>query len=143
VWGLIASMYLGNIAGLIVVLTCVPLFAAILRIPFSIIAPVIIVICAIGAYTVHNSMFDVYLMVVFGVIGYAFKKLGYPLAPMVLALVLGDRAEENFRNAIKGSQGDLLIFFSNGLVGGLTGLALLLLFWPLIGAAWRAVLGKR
>src|SRR5712664_3127774 len=143
VWGLIASMYLGNIAGLIVVLTCVPLFAAILRIPFSIIAPVIIVICAIGAYTVHNSMFDVYLMVVFGVIGYAFKKLGYPLAPMVLALVLGDRAEENFRNAIKGSQGDLMIFFSNGLVGGLTGLALLLLFWPLIGAAWRAVLGKR
>src|SRR6195256_227918 len=128
---------------LVVVLTCVPLFAAILRIPFSIIAPVIIVICAIGAYTVHNSMFDVYLMVVFGVIGYAFKKLGYPLAPMVLALVLGDRAEENFRNAIKGSQGDLLIFFSNGLVGGLTGLALLLLFWPLIGAAWRALLGKR
>jgi putative tricarboxylic transport membrane protein len=143
VWGLIASMYLGNIAGLIVVLTCVPLFAAILRIPFSIIAPVIIVICAIGAYTVHNSMFDVYLMVAFGLIGYAFKKLGYPLAPMVLALVLGDRAEENFRNAIKGSQGDLSVFFSNGLVGGLTSLALLLLFWPLIRAGWRLVQGKR
>src|SRR5712664_47842 len=143
VWGLIASMYLGNIAGLIVVMTCVPAFAAILRIPFSVIAPIIIVICAIGSYTVHNSNFDVWMMVVFGVIGYAFKKLGYPLAPMVLALVLGDRAEENFRNAIKGSQGDLMIFFSNGLVGGLTGLALLLLFWPLIGAAWRAVLGKR
>src|SRR5712672_2688007 len=142
VWGLIASMYLGNIAGLIVVLTCVPLFAAILLIPFSIIAPVIIVICAIGAYTVHNSMFDVYLMVAFGVLGYAFKKLGYPLAPLVLALVLGDRAEENFRNAIKGSQGDLLVFFSNGLVGGLTSLALLLLFWPLIREGWRVVLGK-
>ncbi len=69
VWGLIASMYLGNIAGLIVVLTCVPLFAAILRIPFSIIAPVIIVICAIGAYTVHNSVFDVWMMIVFGVAG--------------------------------------------------------------------------
>ena len=143
VWGLIASMYLGNIVGLIVVLTCVPFLAAILRIPFSIIAPVIIVICAIGAYTVHNSMFDVYLMVVFGVMGYAFKKLRYPLAPLVLALVLGDRAEENFRNAIKGSQGDLLIFFSNGLVGGLTTLALLLLFWPVIRAGWRIVLGKR
>src|SRR6059036_2013716 len=142
VWGLIASMYLGNIAGLIIVLTCVPLFAAILRVPFSIIAPIIIVICAIGAYTVHNSMFDVYLMVAFGVLGYAFKKLGYPLAPMVLALVLGDRAEENFRNAIKGSQGDLLVFFSNGLVGGLTSLALLLLFWPLIRAGWRVVLGR-
>ncbi|HZQ72348.1 MAG TPA: tripartite tricarboxylate transporter permease [Burkholderiales bacterium] len=132
VWGLIASMYLGNIAGLIVVLTCVPLFAAILRIPFSIIAPVIIVICAIGAYTVHNSMFDVYMMVVFGIIGYVFKKLRYPLAPMVLALVLGDRAEENFRNAIKGSGGDMGVFFSNGLVGSLTTLALVLLFWPLI-----------
>ena len=67
VWGLIASMYLGNIVGLIVVLTCVPLFAAILRIPFSVIAPIIIVICAIGAYTVHNSMFDVWMMLVFGV----------------------------------------------------------------------------
>ena len=137
VWGLIASMYLGNIAGLIVVLTCVPLFAAILRVPFSIIAPVIIVICAIGAYTVHNSMFDVYLMVVFGIIGYGFKKLDYPLAPLVLALVLGDRAEENFRNAIKGSGGEMSVFFSNGLVGGLTGLALTLLLWPLISAAWR------
>jgi len=143
VWGLIASMYLGNIAGLIVVLTCVPLFAAILRIPFSIIAPVIIVICAIGAYTVHNSMFDVWLMVAFGVIGYAFKKLSYPLAPMVLALVLGDRAEENFRNAIKGSQGDMTVFFSNGLVGGLTSLALVLLFWPVVSAAWRALSGRR
>ena len=67
VWGLIASMYLGNLVGLIVVLTMVPLFAAILRIPFSIIAPVILVICAIGAYTVHNSTFDVVMMLVFGV----------------------------------------------------------------------------
>src|SRR4051795_75652 len=74
VWGLIASMYLGNIAGLLVVLTCVPLFASILRVPFSIIAPIIVVICAIGAYTVHNAMFDVWMMVVFGVLGYLFKK---------------------------------------------------------------------
>ena len=69
VWGLIASMYLGNLAGLIVVLTCVPLFAAILRVPFSIIAPVIIVICAIGAYTVHNAMLDIWFMMLFGVDG--------------------------------------------------------------------------
>src|SRR5436190_1919572 len=142
VWGLIASMYLGNIAGLVVVLTSVPLFASILRVPFAIIAPVIIAICAIGAYTVHNAMLDVWYMLGFGIVGYVFKKLGYPLAPMVLALVLGDRAEENFRNAIKGSQGDLTVFFSNGLVGGLTSFALLLLFWPLIRAGWRVVLGK-
>ena len=132
VWGLIASMYLGNLAGLIVVLTCVPLFAAILRIPFSIIAPVIIVICAIGAYTVHNAMLDIWFMLLFGVIGYVFKKLDYPLAPMVLALVLGDRAEENFRRAMLDSQGNLGIFFSNGLVGGITALSLVLLFWPLL-----------
>jgi putative tricarboxylic transport membrane protein len=139
VWGLIASMYLGNIAGLIVVLTCVPLFAAILRIPFAIVAPVIIVICAIGAYTVHTSMFDVYLMLIFGVAGYVLRKLDYPLAPLVLALVLGDRAEDSFRQSMLISQGDLSVFFANGLVGGLTGLALVMLFWPLISAAWRKI----
>jgi putative tricarboxylic transport membrane protein len=135
VWGLIASMYLGNIAGLIVVLTCVPLFAAILRVPFSIIAPIIVVICAIGAYTVHNSTFDVWMMIVFGVAGYAFKKLSYPLAPLVLAIVLGDRAEASFRQAMLVSQGDMSVFFSNKLVGGLTGLALALLVWPAVSWA--------
>ncbi|MDH5708845.1 MAG: tripartite tricarboxylate transporter permease, partial [Hylemonella sp.] len=132
VWGLIASMYLGNIVGLIVVLTTVPLFASILRIPFSIIAPVIIVICAIGAYTVHNAMLDIWFMLGFGVVGYVFKKLDYPLAPLVLALVLGDKAEDAFRQAMLVSQGEMSIMFSNGLVGGITTLALLLLFWPLI-----------
>ena len=112
VWGLIASMYLGNIAGLIIVLTCVPLFAAILRVPFSIIAPVIIVICAIGAYTVHNAMLDIWFMMMFGVIGYVFKKLDYPLAPLVLALVLGDRAEDSFRQSMLISQGEHAIFMS-------------------------------
>ena len=133
VWGLIASMYLGNLAGLFVVLTCVPLFASILRIPFSIIAPVIIVICAVGAYTVHNAAFDVWLMMGFGVVGYVFKKLDYPMAPMVLALVLGDRAEDSFRQSMLISQGSVDVFFSNYLVAGITTLALVLLFWPLIG----------
>jgi putative tricarboxylic transport membrane protein len=132
VWGLIASMYLGNIVGLLVVLTCVPLFAAILRIPFSIIAPIILVVCAIGAYTVHNSTFDVVLMLVFGVVGYALKKCDYPLAPMVLAIVLGDKAEENFRQSLLASQGSLSIFWSNGLVGTIMALGLIALFWPMI-----------
>ncbi len=132
VWGLIASMYLGNIAGLFVVLTCVPIFASILRIPFSIIAPVIIVVCAVGAFTVHNAMFDVWLMLGFGVLGYLFKKLDYPMAPMVLALVLGDRAEDSFRQAMLLSQGSLNIFFSNYLVGTITALAIILLLWPML-----------
>jgi len=133
VWGLIASMYLGNIVGLIIVLTCVPLFAAILRVPFSIIAPVIIVICAIGAYTVNNAMLDIWMMLIFGVIGYVFKKLAYPLAPLVLALVLGDQAEDAFRQSMLISQGSLGVFFSNGLVGSIMGLGLVLLAWPLFG----------
>ncbi len=133
VWGLIASMYLGNIVGLLVVLTTVPFWASILRIPFSVIAPVIIVICAIGAYTVHSSMFDVWLMLVFGVVGYLFKKLKYPLAPMVLALVLGDMAESSFRQAMLLSQGSLSIFWANPLVGSIAGLAIIMLLWPLWG----------
>ncbi len=135
VWGLIASMYLGNLAGLIVVLTTVPLFASILRIPFSIIAPVIIVICAIGAYTVHNAMLDIWFMLGFGVVGYVFKKLDYPLAPLVLALVLGDKAEDSFRQAMLVSQGDVTIMFSNPLVGSITSLALVMLLWPLLSKA--------
>ena len=131
VWGLIASMYLGNVVGLIVVLTCVPLFAAILRVPFSIIAPVILVICAVGAFTVKNNMFDVWMMLAFGVMGYTFNKLGYPIAPLVLAIVLGDKAEESFRQALLGSQGSLSIFWSNWLVGTIMTLGMLLLFWPL------------
>jgi putative tricarboxylic transport membrane protein len=132
VWGLIASMYLGNLVGLVVVLTTVPLFASILRIPFSIIAPVIVVICAIGAYTVHNAMLDVWLMLMFGVVGYLFKKLDYPLAPLVLALVLGDKAEDSFRQAMLVSQGELSILWSNPLVGTISSLAILLLLWPVI-----------
>lgn len=129
VWGLIASMYLGNVAGLIIVLATVPVFAAIMRIPFGFVAPVILIVCAIGAYTISNSIFDIWLVLGFGVLGYVFKKLEYPLAPLVLALVLGDRAEEAFRQAILGSGGGLGVFFSNGLVSTLVVLALVLLLW--------------
>ena len=134
VWGLIASMYLGNVVGLVMVLTCVPLFAAILRVPFSIIAPAIVFICAIGAYTVNNAMFDVWMMLVFGVLGYLFNKLRYPLPPLVLALVLGDQAESSFRQAMLVSQGNISVFWSNWLCGGIMTLGLLMAFWPALQA---------
>src|SRR5512140_3276788 len=137
VWGLIASMYLGNLAGLFIVLSTVPLFAAILRIPFSIIAPIIIVVCAIGAYAVHGAMLDVWFMVLFGVAGYVLKKLEYPLAPLVLAVVLGDKMESAFRQSMIGPTGGLTIFWSNSLVGTITTLALLMLFWPVLVFARR------
>ncbi|MCI0753639.1 tripartite tricarboxylate transporter permease [Teichococcus vastitatis] len=129
VWGLIASMYLGNLAGLVIVLATVPLFAAVMRIPFSFVAPVILIVCAIGAYTISNSVFDIWIMLAFGLVGYVFKKLDYPLAPMVLALVLGDRAEDAFRQALLGSGGSLEVFWANGLVGGLVVIAFVLLLW--------------
>jgi len=132
VWGLIASIYLGNIAGLVVVLTTVPWWARVLRIPFSIIAPLIIVFCAVGAYAVHNSQMDIVVMLGFGVLGYVLKKLNYPLAPLVLALVLGDMGEAAFRQSMLLSQGSLAIFYSNPLVGSLVTLALLMLLWPAV-----------
>ena len=132
VWGTIASMYLGNVVGLVLVMSTVPLFAAVLRVPFAAIAPMIVVSCAIGAYAIQNAMFDVWLMLGFGVLGYVFKKLDYPLAPLTLALVLGSRAEDAFRLSMIGAGGDLRVFWSNWLVGSITTLALVLLFWPLI-----------
>jgi TctA family transporter len=140
VWSLIASMYVGNVVSLIVVLSTVPLFAAILRIPFSIIAPVIVMVCTIGAYSVHGSLFDVGLMLFFGALGYLFKKLGYPIAPLVLAAVLGDKAEAAFRQSMIFSDGRLSVFWANPLVGTLTTVALLIACWPLIGriAGWLA-----
>ena len=139
VWGLIASMYLGNVVGLVMVLTTVPIFAAILRVPFSAIAPMIVVSCAIGAFAIQNAMFDVWLMLLFGVVGYVFKKLNIPLAPFTLALVLGNRAESSFRLSMIGSGGDLRVFWSNWLVGTITTLALILLFWPLISQIFERV----
>ena len=160
VWGLIASMYLGNVVGLVLVLTTVPIFASILRVPFAAIAPMIVVSCAIGAYAIQNAMFDIWLMLLFGIVGYIFKKISIPLAPFTLALVLGSRAEDSFRLAMIGSGGDMRDFWfrleqmpiyekingklievgtqqilSHKLVGALTTLAIVLLFWPLIDKA--------
>src|SRR5919199_5134841 len=142
VWGTIASMYLGNIVGLVLVLSTVPIFASVLRVPFAAIAPMIVVSCAIGAYAIQNAMFDIWLMLIFGVVGYVFKKLEYPLAPLTLALVLGNRAEDSFRLSMIGSGGTLKVFWSNGLVGTITTLALVMLFWPLIAGAFEFVRAK-
>jgi TctA family transporter len=130
VWGLIASMYLGNVVAVVLVLTTIPLFASILRIPFAIIGPVIVVVCLIGAYTVGAKSFDLWLALAFGIMGYVFKKMDYPIAPMVLAMVIGDKAEDAFRQSMIMSRGSLSIFWANGLVTTLTALALIHLASP-------------
>jgi len=141
VWGLIASMYTGNILGVLMVLAFVPFFAAILRIPFAILTPLIVVLCAIGSYAVHNAMIDVWYMLIFGVIGYVFKKLDYPIAPLVLALVLGDMAENALRQSLIMSQGSLGILFTRPISGVITLVAILFFIMPIISPWWRKLRG--
>jgi putative tricarboxylic transport membrane protein len=137
VWGLIASMYTGNFIGVLIVLAFVPAFAAILKIPFAILTPSIVLVCAIGAYAVHSSMIDIWYMLLFGVIGYAFKKLDYPLAPLVLALVLGDLAENALRQSLIMSQGSLVIFVRRPIAAVITALAVFFFVLPVITPWWR------
>src|SRR5574341_449068 len=142
VWGLIASMYTGNVIGVLMVLAFVPFFAAILRIPFAILTPLIVVVCAVGSYAVHNSMIDIWYMLIFGVIGYVFKKLDYPLAPLVLALVLGDLAENALRQSLIMSQGSLLIFFTRPIAGVISAVAVFFFVLPVITPYWRRLRGR-
>jgi putative tricarboxylic transport membrane protein len=142
VWGLIASMYTGNVIGVLMVLAFVPLFAAILRVPFGILTPLIVCICAVGAYSVHNSMIDIWYMLLFGVVGYVFKKLDYPLAPLVLALVLGDLAENALRQSLIMSQGSLAIFVTRPIAGAITAVAVFFFALPAIGAFRRRRRGR-
>jgi putative tricarboxylic transport membrane protein len=139
VWGLIASMYLGNVLAVVLVLATVPLFASILRIPFAIIGPAIVVVCFIGAYTVGSRPFDLWLALGFGFLGYVFKKLDYPIAPLVLAMVIGDKAEDAFRQSLIMSRGSMTIFWSNALVTTLMTLGFVLLLWPVVAK----MVGKR
>jgi putative tricarboxylic transport membrane protein len=137
VWGLIASMYTGNAIGVLIVLLFVPFFAAILRLPFAILFPLIVYVCAIGSFAVNNSTTDIWYMMLFGILGYFFKKLEYPIAPMVLALVLGDMAESALRQSLIMSQGSPMIFFGSPISATLVIASLLLFLWPLITSYLR------
>jgi putative tricarboxylic transport membrane protein len=136
VWGLIASMYVGNVMGVLLCLFLVPLFAAILRVPSPILTPLIILLSAIGAYAVHNSTLDMWLLLVFGAAGYVFKKLNYPLAPFIIALVLGDMTEEALRQSLIMSDGSLLIFLKRPIAAGFLVVSAILFFLPLLTATF-------
>jgi putative tricarboxylic transport membrane protein len=142
VWGLIASMYTSNIIGVLVVLAFVPFFAAILRVPFAILTPVIVVVCAIGAYAVSSRPIDIWYMLIFGVVGYVFKKLDYPIAPLVLALVLGDLSENALRQSLIMSQGSLAVFVTRPIAGVITAAAVFFLLMPVLTPWWRRLRGR-
>jgi putative tricarboxylic transport membrane protein len=137
VWGLIGSCWIGNIVGFFVVLAFAPLFASILKIRFAIIMPIIVYVCAIGAYAVNNRVIDIYYMIGFGVVGYLFKKLDYPLAPLVLALVLGDLAESALRQALLISGGSPLVLIKPPIALPIMIAAIIIFFWPTISGFIR------
>ena len=130
VWGLIASIYLGHLLTFILCLLAVPLLAMIMRVPYAIITPFIVVISIIGSYSLNNSILDVFITVIFGLIGYWLRKMKYPLAPLVVALVLGDSIERTFRQSLIASGGSPLTFISSPIAAVLLVLALLMLLYP-------------
>ena len=112
VWGLIASMYVGNFLLLLMNLFLIPAFVAMLRVPYSALMGFIVIFASIGAFSVNNNLFDVWMMLGFGLLGYVMKKLDYPIVPLVLALVLGRLAENSLRQSLTLSGGSLSIFFT-------------------------------
>jgi putative tricarboxylic transport membrane protein len=137
VWGLIGSMYVTNVLGVLIVLTMVPVFAAINRLPFSVLAPLIVILSSIGAFAINNQILDLWIMLAAGVAGYLFKKLGYPLAPLVVALVLGDMMEQALRQSLIMSRGSMAIFVTRPIAAAFVLLSVLFFVYPLIRARRR------
>jgi putative tricarboxylic transport membrane protein len=136
-WGVINSMYLGNVLLLIMSLPLVGLFVKILRVRPAILAPITVLITLIGAYTVNNSTFDIALVIAFGVLGYLMKKLGFEPGPLVLAFVLGSLLESSLRRSLLLFDGNPAEFFGRPISGSLLVLFVVVLAWPAVRAARR------
>ncbi|MFN2645278.1 MAG: tripartite tricarboxylate transporter permease [Burkholderiales bacterium] len=140
VWGLIASQYIANVLLLILSTAFIPLFVRALRVPYSILMPLIVIFCVTGAYSLKNNVWDVGQMLVFGVLGYFMKKLGYSPAALVLALVLGPLAERALRQSLIISDAGLGIFFMRPISAVLTALAILAVGVPVYQWAQKIVI---
>jgi len=112
VWALIASMYIGNVMLLILNLPLVGLWANLLRIPYPVLAPAILIFSFIGAYSVRNSLFDVWIALLFGILGYVMKKLEYPVAPLVLSTIVAQLLEVSLKQTLSISQGSFMILLN-------------------------------
>ncbi len=130
VWGLIGSLYIANFVTLIINLAFIPVFVKVLTMPFTILAPVIYILCIVGGYAPTQTMHDVWLMFLFGIVGYLLRKLNYPVAPAVLAIVLGPLAERSLRQSLLASHGDFSTFVTRPISGTCVFLAVLLIAYP-------------
>jgi putative tricarboxylic transport membrane protein len=138
VWGLIDSMYVGNVMLLILNLPLIGIFVRLLYIPAGILYPLIVAISVIGAYAINGSMTDLYLILFFGVVGYVFDKVDIPVAPLVLSLVLGGMMEQSFRQAMTISGGDPKIFFHSPITMTLVVMSVISILTPFILARFKA-----
>jgi putative tricarboxylic transport membrane protein len=130
-WGLIASMYIGNLMLLVLNLPLIGLWVKLLRVPYAFLAPFILTFVIVGAYSVNNSIFDVGITVAFGFFGYLMRKFDFEPAPLVLAMILGPQLEASLRRSLIYSRGDLGVFFERPIAAVLLALALLVLLSPL------------
>ncbi len=137
VWGFIASMYVGNIMLVILNLPLISIWVSLLRVPYKLLMPLIMIISAVGVYATDNNIFDVWVMFAFGVIGYVMRKLDFHPAPAVLGLVLGPMVEKSLRQSLTMSHGSLAIFWGSPISTVLILLALGSLFTPVVRAMWR------
>jgi putative tricarboxylic transport membrane protein len=142
VWGLINSMYIGNVMLVILNLPLIGLFVRLLYIPQGILYPMIVAISAIGAYAINGSVVDLWLILLFGVLGYVFDKVDIPVAPLVLSLVLGGMMEQSFRQAMTISGGDLKIFYGSAITVTLLVMSLISVLLPFIIPRLRAMGSK-
>ena len=134
VWGLIASLYAANLFAVLINIIFIPAFLWMLKMPFTILAPMIFVLSLVGGYAPTQKMHDVWLMLLFGAGGYLLRKLDYPLAPAVLAIVLGPIAEPALRQSLLISNGDPMVFINRPIAGPITIIALILILLPLAKA---------
>ncbi|GAA5136954.1 tripartite tricarboxylate transporter permease [Pseudonocardia adelaidensis] len=141
VWGLLASFFIGNVILLVLNLPLAPVFAQLLRVPYGYLYPLILFTSLLGAYAISNNMFSVWVVLVFGLVGYAFKRLGFPTAPLVLGLVLGPLFEKALVQTSAIGDGNLLIVFTRPLSVVVLVIAVLLLVGPAVLARLRS--GRR
>ena len=136
-WGVIGSMYIGNVMLLALNLPLIGLWVRLLKVPYQYLAVTVAIVCAIGAYSVKNNVFDVGAMVVFGIVGYFMRKGGFPAAPLLLAMLLGRMLERTVQQSLTMSGGDLAVFIERPVSTGLLLVAAFILFSPVVRWLWR------
>jgi putative tricarboxylic transport membrane protein len=145
-WGVVASMYLGNVMLLVLNLPLIGIWVKILKVPYQVLFPLILLFCVIGSYSLNYNTDDVLVMIFFGGVGYFLKKFDYDAAPLILALVLGPMMENSLRQSLLVSQGSFLIFLARPVSAALLAISVLLLVLPLLpwflARKWKDLGGK-